>query len=143
MRTLSTTVDNQTVTWRDKKRYLWLLGVVVPLLPFGAARESERFGLEILWWLGPIWVLLLIPLLDRIFGEDTSNPPDWAVEPLAKDHFYRWCTYLFLPVQLAGLIFACHVVTTQNLSWFAYLGVCLNHRHRGWGWHQYGSRTRP
>ena len=125
MRTLSATVNNQTVTWRDKKRYLWLLGVVVPLLPFGAARESARFGFEIFWWLGPIWVLLLIPLLDRIFGEDTSNPPDWAVEPLAKDHFYRWCTYLFLPVQLAGLIFACHVVTTQNLSWFAYLGFAL------------------
>ncbi len=125
MRTLRATVDDQPVTWRDKKRYLWLLGVVVPLLPFGAARESARFGLEIFWWLGPIWVLLLIPLLDRIFGEDTSNPPGWAVEPLAKDHFYRWCTYLFLPVQFAGLIFACNLVSTQNLSWFAYLGFAL------------------
>ncbi|MEX0768059.1 MAG: alkane 1-monooxygenase [Microthrixaceae bacterium] len=125
MKTLSTTVDNQQVTWRDKKRYLWLLGVVVPLLPFGAARESARFGLEIFWWLGPIWVLILIPLLDRIFGEDTSNPPDWTVEPLASDRFYRWCTYLFLPLQFIGLIFACYVVTTRDLGWFAYLGFAL------------------
>jgi len=122
---ITTTLDGRTVTWRDSKRYLWLLGLVVPLLPFGAAREAERFGLEIFWWLGPIWVLLIIPLLDTVFGSDRSNPPDWAVEPLAADRFYRWCTYLFLPTQLAGLVFACWVVTTRDLSWFSELGYAI------------------
>ena len=122
---ITTTLDGRTVTWRDSKRYLWLLGLVVPLLPFGAARQAERFGLDIFYWLGPIWVLLILPTLDTVFGSDRSNPPDWAVEPLAADRFYRWCTYLFLPLQLTGLVFACWVVTTRDLSWFSELGYAI------------------
>lgn len=122
---VTTEIDGRTVTWRDRKRYLWLLGIVVPLLPFGAAGRAEDTGWEIFWWLGPIWILVLIPLLDWIFGEDRSNPPEWAVEPLSRDRFYRWCTYLYLPLQYAGLIFACHVVVTRDLAWFSELGFAL------------------
>jgi alkane 1-monooxygenase len=125
MKTLTTTVDGDTVRWKDSKRYLWLLGLVVPLLPFGAAREVERFGLDIFWWLGPIWVLIIIPILDAVFGTDRSNPPDWAVEPLAEDRYYRWCTYLYLPLQYAGLVFACWIVTTREMSAIDQLGFAL------------------
>lgn len=34
MATLSMRIDDQIVTWRDKKRYFWPLSLVVPLLPF-------------------------------------------------------------------------------------------------------------
>jgi alkane 1-monooxygenase len=125
MKTLTTTVDGDTVRWKDSKRYLWLLGLVVPLLPFGAAREVERFGLDIFWWLGPIWVLIIIPILDAVFGTDRSNPPDWAVEPLSEDRYYRWCTYLYLPLQYAGLVFACWIVTTREMSAIDQLGFAL------------------
>jgi alkane 1-monooxygenase len=125
MKTITATVDGRTVTWKDSKRYLWLLGLVVPLLPYAAWREVDRFGLEIFWWLGPIWVLVLIPVLDAVFGEDRSNPPEWAVEPLASDRFYRWCTYLYLPLQYAGLLLACWVVTTVEMSWVDRIGYAL------------------
>ena len=125
MKTFTTTVDGRPVRWRDSKRYLWLLGLVVPLLPWGAYREAERFGLDVFWWMGPIWILVLIPILDAVFGEDRSNPPDWAVEPLAADRFYRWCTYLYLPLQYAGLVLACWVVTTVDMSWIDRLGYAL------------------
>ena len=125
MKTFTATVDDRTVRWRDSKRYLWLLGLVVPLLPWGAWREAERFGLDVFWWMGPIWILVLIPILDAVFGEDRSNPPDWAVEPLAADRFYRWCTYLYLPLQYGGLVLACWVVTTVDMSWIDRLGYAL------------------
>ena len=125
MKTFTATVEGRTVRWRDSKRYLWLLGLVVPLLPWGAWREAQRFDLDVFWWMGPIWILVLIPLLDAIFGEDRSNPPDWAVEPLAADRFYRWCTYLYLPLQYGGLLLACWVVTTHEMSWIDQLGYAL------------------
>jgi alkane 1-monooxygenase len=75
--------------------------------------------------MGPIWILVLIPLLDLSFREDRSNPPEWAVPQLADDRFYRWCTYLFLPMQLAGLVFGCWVVTTVEMSWYDLLGFSL------------------
>ncbi len=31
--TIEATVDGQLVRWRDSKRYLWLLGAVIPLIP--------------------------------------------------------------------------------------------------------------
>ena len=96
MRTLTATIDGETVTWRNRRRYRWLLGLVVPLLPFAAYEQATSRDWALSWWMGPIWILLLIPLLDLIDREDRSNPPEWAVDQLADDRFYRWCTYLSL-----------------------------------------------
>jgi alkane 1-monooxygenase len=126
VKTLTATVDGTEVRWRDRKRYLWLLGLVVPLLPFGASRWLEYSGwAEILWFSGPIWILVLIPLLDWLFGEDRSNPPEWAVEQLSEDRYYRWIVFLFVPLQYAGLVYACWVVATHDLSWWQQLGYAL------------------
>lgn len=123
---ITATVDGETRTWTDRKRYLWLLGLVVPLLPFGAWRWADvHGGPAILWWSGPIWILVIIPLLDWVLGEDRSNPPEWAVEHLQADRYYRWCTYLFIPLQYAGLVLACWVVATRDLSWVDQLGYAL------------------
>lgn len=122
---ITATVDGRTVTWRDRKRYLWLLGVVVPLLPYGAWRNATRWDLDVMWWLGPIWVIAIIPILDAILGEDRSNPPDWAVDELARDRFYRWCTFLYLPVQYGSLVLACWVVTNVDMSLLDRIGFAL------------------
>ena len=125
MRTLTSTVDGTEVRWRDKKRYLWMLGLIVPLLPYGAANWVRDSGWTGFYFAGPVFILLIIPLLDWVFGTDRSNPPDWAVEQLAEDRFYRWCTFLFLPLQYAGLVFACWVVTTRGLSLVDQFGYAL------------------
>jgi alkane 1-monooxygenase len=125
MKTLTTTVDDQVLTWRDHKRYRWALGLVVPLLPFGAWLSVRATGLSIFWWTGPIWILLLIPLLDLVTGTDRSNPPDWALESLAEDRYYRWCTYLYLPLQLLGLVWGAWLVTHTPMSWLDQLGFAL------------------
>jgi alkane 1-monooxygenase len=125
MKTLTSTVDGTEVRWRDKKRYLWMLGLIVPLLPYGAANWVRDSGWTGFYFAGPVFILLIIPLLDWVFGTDRSNPPDWAVEQLAEDRFYRWCTFLFLPLQYAGLVFACWVVTTRGLSLVDQFGYAL------------------
>ena len=70
MTTLTTTIDGQVVRWKDHKRYQWLFGLVVPLLPFGAAQWVDFSGWSnIFWYSGPIWILVMIPILDRIFND--------------------------------------------------------------------------
>jgi alkane 1-monooxygenase len=123
---ITATIDGETKVWKDRKRYLWLLGLVVPLLPFGAGRWLTYDGwAEVFWFSGPIWILVMIPLLDRIFGEDRTNPPDWAVPGLSEDRFYRWCTFLYLPLQYAGLVYACWIVSTGDLAWWQQLGYAF------------------
>lgn len=111
--------------YRDPKKLLWAAGLLVPMLPFGAMRWAEASGLDLLWWAGPIWILLLIPVLDALLGRDRTNPPEWAVPQLEAARWYRVLTWLYIPLQILGLVWACHTVVTADLSWFAELGFAL------------------
>ncbi|MEV6612935.1 alkane 1-monooxygenase [Streptomyces sp. NPDC051051] len=93
--------------WRDRKRHAWLLGLAVPALPFQAAALVEVSGRHVLWWWGPFFAFVIIPLLDALVGRDQENPPEEAVPLLENDRYYRWCTFLYLPLQYVGLLYAC------------------------------------
>jgi len=70
------TADAPERHWDDPKRHAWLIGLVVPMLPFAAGLTVALSGWNALWWMGPIWILILLPILDTIGGVDTSNPPE-------------------------------------------------------------------
>ena len=61
-------------------------------------------GWGIWFWIGPIVILVVVPVIDLVAGLDRSNPPDDVIEALEKDRYYRWITYLFLPIQYAGFV---------------------------------------
>ena len=111
--------------WTDPKRYLWLLGLIVPIAPFIAWGLAESTGLGVMWWAGPFIVFVLLPLLDAAIGKDSANPPDSVIKWLEEDRYYRWCTYAFLPLQFASLIFACAMWAAGDLSFFESLGLAL------------------
>jgi alkane 1-monooxygenase len=111
--------------WHDSKRYAWLLGLIVPLLPFISWGLVEATGLGVLWFYGPVLIFGVFPLLDMLAGLDDSNPPDSVVKWLEQDRYYRWCTYMFLPLQYAGLIFACWMWSHGGLSTLESIGLAL------------------
>ena len=113
------------MTWTDRKRYLWLFGLVVPLFPFMGGALATATGWGIFWYLGPILILGLIPVLDLIAGLDRSNPPDDLIKTLEADKYYRWITYLFLPLQYAALIWAAWLWSGDSLSVFDKVGLAL------------------
>jgi alkane 1-monooxygenase len=77
------------------------------------------------WYLGPVVVFGLVPALDLLTGLDRSNPPDEVIEALENDRYYRWVTFGFLPIQYAGLVLACRLVATGDLSVAAVTGLTL------------------
>ena len=113
------------VTWRDPKRYLWLLGLLVPLMPFVAWGLAELTGLSVMWFFGPFLVFAVFPLLDVAVGVDPANPPDEVIKWLEEDRYYRWCTYAFLPLQYAGLVFACWQWAGGGLGVVGDIGLML------------------
>ncbi len=122
----ATTPDSAPgAAWHDGKRYLWLLGLVVPMFAFIAWGLVRLTGLGIFWYLGPMMLLIVIPLLDLVVGTDKSNPPEEVVSQLEQDRYYRWITFLFLPVQYAALIWACWVWTYSGLTWPDRIGLAL------------------
>jgi alkane 1-monooxygenase len=111
--------------WRDPKRYAWLLGLIVPTLPFLAYVLVHITGLGVFWFYGPFLVFGVFPLLDLLIGGDARNPPDSVIKWLEQDRYYRWCTYLFIPIQYAGLVFACWLWSSGKLSTVDDLGLAL------------------
>ncbi|GBE64643.1 alkane 1-monooxygenase [Mycobacterium sp. MFM001] len=93
--------------WRDAKKYLWLLGSIVPGFVAASWLAVQISGLGVFWWIAPIVTFGIIPVLDHVVGPDADNPPDSVVAQLEDDRFYRWATYLYLPSQYLSLLFAC------------------------------------
>jgi alkane 1-monooxygenase len=106
----TTVPDGSTQRWRDPKRYLWLIGLVVPLLAFIGYAGWLLTGVGVWFWIGPIVILVVVPAIDLFAGLDRSNPPDDVIEALEKDRYYRWITYLFLPIQYVGFVGACYLI---------------------------------
>src|SRR5271167_2389402 len=126
----ATAADPATTTasarpWRDPKRYAWLLGLLIPTLPFLAWGLVQATGLAAFWFYGPFLVFVLFPVFDLLVGTDPTNPPDSVIKWLEQDRYYRWCTYLFLPIQYAGLVFACWLWSSGKLSTVDDIGLVL------------------
>jgi alkane 1-monooxygenase len=113
-------------TWHDTKRYAWMLGLLVPLLPFVGWVLATWTGIALFWFAGPVVVFGVIPLLDLLVGTDTSNPPDGMVTKLENDRYYRVCTYFFLPFQYASLVLSCWLWSRGHLSTAANVGLALS-----------------
>ncbi len=67
----------------------------------------------------------IFPPLDLLLGMDARNPPDSVIKWLEQDRYYRWCTYLYLPIQYAGLVFACWLWSHGHLSTVDSVGLAL------------------
>jgi alkane 1-monooxygenase len=113
------------VTWRDPKRHSWLLGLVVPTLPFLTWGLVEASDMGAFWFFGPVLVFGIFPLLDLAVGSDARNPPEDALKWLERDRYYRWCTYLYIPIQYAGLVAACRLWSRGGLSTLDGVGLAL------------------
>jgi alkane 1-monooxygenase len=116
-------VEPTPAAWTDGKRYAWLLGLLVPVLPFAGWGLASATGSELAWFIGPLVVFGLFPLLDLLIGTDAENPPESVVAYLEQDRYYRWCTYAFLPLQFASLITACWLWSSGDLSLVESLGL--------------------
>jgi len=83
-------------------------------------------GLSTFWWFGPLFLYGALPLLEWLIGTDPENPPDSILKQLQNDRYYRWCTYLFIPLQYLALIFACYVIATHELGLLSLLGFAIS-----------------
>lgn len=108
--TISATVDGRTVEWNDRKRHLWIMGAIIPLIPLTMWGMYAATGWSGVWFFGPFFVFVLIPLFDLMAGLDPNNPPDELIEALEEDRYYRWVTYAFIPLQLVGFIWGAYLL---------------------------------
>ena len=107
-------ITGERPDWRDGKRYLWIIGAVVPAFMFLAWGLVNATGLGLFWWTGPIILYIVLPLADIVIGADRTNPPEDVVAWLEQDRYYRWVTYAFLPLQLAAIVVGFWLMTRHG-----------------------------
>ena len=109
----------------DRKRYAWILSLLIPasvvIGPLLYMQTENSFTL----WTPLFFYYTIIPLLDRLLGEDQSNPPESVVPQLESDPYYRYCTYALVPILWASFLFSAWFVGTQSLPWHGVLAVAL------------------
>jgi alkane 1-monooxygenase len=112
--------------WKDKKRHLWVLGLVVPTLPLAGMALHHTTGVGAFLWMTPMVFLGVVPLLDLISGYDDTNPPDEVIDALEEDRYYRWVTYLYLPVQYVGFVLAVWYLARADLDVVGKIGLAIS-----------------
>lgn len=115
--------------WRDRRRYWWLVSLLLPMLPLAGLLAWRVSAAEAWLWLTPAVVYGLVPLLDQCLGEDANNPPEALVATLEADRWYRWLTWLAVPAVWLTVAAAAWVAVAGGLGAFGWLGLALS---AGW-----------
>jgi alkane 1-monooxygenase len=111
--------------YRDRKRYAWILSLLVPCSVALGPLLVLTYGDARLLWIQVAFFYLCVPLIDLWMGEDQSNPPESAVPALEADLYYRWITYLLVPILWVSFIFSAWFVATTPLPWYGLLAMVL------------------
>jgi alkane 1-monooxygenase len=126
MKGYTATLENgEAIFYQDRKRWFWLLSVLYPIQAFLGIWLHAKTGNEA-WLLLPLALTYIgAPLLDWILGEDQNNPPEAVVLQLDRDPYYRWLTYIVVPLHFLALIGAAWWVGTQDLAWWSFIGLSV------------------
>ncbi len=76
-------------------------------------------------WLPLALVYIVVPVLDFMFGQDESNPPEELVPQLEDDRYYRVLTYLTVPMHFIALIGGAWYVASQPIGIGGFIALAL------------------
>jgi alkane 1-monooxygenase len=113
------------VRYSDRKRHLWLLSTLFPLIPLIGMGLALWSGRQWMLWLPLLFVYGVIPLLDWLFPGDRSNPPEQVVPQLEADPYYRALNHLTVPLHFIVMIAGAWFVANQDLAWSGLLAHSL------------------
>lgn len=117
---LPTQQSSETLTYKDPKRYHWLLGTALPVIGLAIASgyAIAPKKLRFIATAGPIIVHGLIPALDKLLGDDDTNHPDEAVKQLENDPYYMRIVTAFIPSQYLMTFIAAYGVSRKGTPLF-------------------------
>lgn len=113
------------INYEDHKRHLWLIAVLFPLYPLLSMGLMGWTGQEWMLWIPFVFLYIFIPLLDQVFPNDRSNPPEQIVPQLEADNYYRILNLLTVPLHFFVLITGAWFVANHHLGWSGLLALSL------------------
>jgi alkane 1-monooxygenase len=112
----------QSIPQLGWRKYLWLLSTVVPCLGMMSIAGYMLSGNGLWAWWGIFFVYVIIPALDLIFGEDTTNPDETQVAQLESHTLFRWLVIINVPIQYAATVWGAWMIAHYHPAWWVTLG---------------------
>lgn len=112
-------------TYRDRKRYSWAISIVVPMVAVVGPALFFATGNALLLWAPLAFYYIVIPVLDMLLGEDTSNPPEEVVPQLEEDRYYRYITYALIPMLWGVWAFSLWFIGSQDVPLHGMIATTL------------------
>jgi alkane 1-monooxygenase len=98
------------------ERASWLLSAFYPLLPLTGVAAHGWSGHELALGLPLLLSYGLMPLADWLLGEDDRPRPEAELAARQHERFYRWLTWIAVPMHLIALLGCAFWAGTQALS---------------------------
>ena len=117
--------DGGVISYADDKRYLWAGALAYPLVALGAIAGWFYTGSEMALFIPLAFFYLIIPVADRIFGNDENNPPEEIVPQLEADNYYSYLARALIPSYFIVLAVTAWFVGTQDLSLIGFAAVAV------------------
>ena len=120
------TQNGEAVTYVDGKRHLYVLSVIWPMIPTLSVAAFVLSGNNLLTTLMPVvFIFVVVPIMDAIFGEDMNNPPEEVVGDMSKDQYYRLLVISTVPLFWLGFLSTAWLVGTHDLPWWSILALVI------------------
>ena len=113
------------ISYTDNKRQLWLLSVLMPVFALSGIFCFQLTGEQWMLWLPILLSYLAIPILHWLIGVDNNNPPEELVPQLEADRYYRYLTYITIPLHWLVLILMAAFVGTTELSFGSIVAIAI------------------
>jgi len=113
--------NNRTlVRFLDKKRWYWLAGFSLSLIPMTAFLFYFASGGNPAFMMIPIlYFFVVVPILDELVGRDTDNPPEDVVPQMSIDSFYANVVYAIIPAHYMLFFTGVWFIGTQPIPFWA------------------------
>jgi alkane 1-monooxygenase len=122
---VGTAADGQTISYRDGKRYLWMLSFVPPLIPPLSYWIYYKTGNTLATLIPLLFIYGFIPLMDAILGEDHFNPPAEVAAAMETDPYYMRLARMAVPLVWVSFISTVAFLGTYSLPWWSYVALLL------------------
>ncbi len=117
--------NGEAIHFVDRKRWLWALSVLFPLQPFIGIWLHAETGNEFWLYFVVLSTYVFAPILDWLLGEDRNNPPEEVVPQLERDRYYRYLTYITVPLHFVTLFGCAWYAATASLSVWGFVGLAV------------------
>ncbi len=91
-------------SYKDSKKYLWLLSPLYIALPILGIYLAEQTGWSLFYWLPLIMFHFFFPIIDHLVGVDRDNPPEIYAQRHQNDIYYKMLPLIAVPIHMVTML---------------------------------------